>query len=427
MRRLTLVTMTTLVFSGLCVGASGSSDTTLSNEREQLRWQGKVEEPASPHPVPCPEGWCDEFAFEVALPGASWPRPGGVQVGIRWADEGDDLDLHVYDASGTQVASSVGTASTAESVLLPELGNGSYRATVVTRAEQLLEGTFTIDVLDKPVMYEGIVEVERRPRVRPLRELLPNLRSLPGRNVKFATGAYLFDPGLSVGGCYPDEMAEAQARRCLRFDSIIANDGEGPLELRFRTDGLGTDQQLRQRIYASDGSYRDRLADTYEFHALHGHFHYTNFGRSLLWQSNARGERLGADWAARGDKVGFCPIDIDNFAFGEKGDGGRTYNFERCNNPTESDPSGTYMVTGISPGWADVYNWFLADQYIEVSGVEDGYYLLESIADPAGTVVESDEKDNSVRVLIRLCGDEVDLVGSTQHCEEAVADHAARW
>jgi hypothetical protein len=167
------------------------------------------------------------------------------------------------------------------------------------------------------------------------------------------------------------------------------------------------------------------LADTYEFHALHGHFHYTNFGRSLLWQSNARGERLGADWA--GDKVGFCPIDIDNFAFGEKGDGGRTYNFERCNNPTESDPSGTYMVTGISPGWADVYNWFLADQYIEVSGVEDGYYLLESIADPAGTVVESDEKDNSVRVLIRLCGDEVDLVGSTQHCEEAVADHAARW
>lgn len=181
-------------------------------------------------------------------------------------------------------------------------------------------------------------------------------------------------------------------------------------------DGFATDQQLRQRIFLSDGSYRDRVADAYEFHATHAHFHYKNFGQSRLWASNAQGERSGSEPVATGNKIGFCPIDIDNFGFGEKGDAARTYYFERCNNPTESDASGTYMVTGISPGWADVYNWFLADQYIEVSGVEDGYYLLESIADPAETVVESDEHDNSVEVLIRLCGEEVDLVGTTDFC-----------
>lgn len=417
MRRQSLVVVTIILIGTLGGTASGSNNSTLSNVADQLHWEGAVEGSISGYPVACSAPSCDEFAFDVSLPGGQWPRPGSVQVGIRWSDEGDDLDLFVSDASGQLVASSVGTASTAESVLLPEAANGSYRATVVSRVEQLLEGRFTTDVVDQSVAYEGIIEVEWRARLEPMRELLPNLVSFPSHNVKFATGAYLFDPGLSLGGCYPDEIVEASARRCLRFDQIIGNGGEGPLELRFRTDGLGTDQEIRQRIYASDGSYRDRRADTYTFHPLHAHFHYVNFARSKLWLSNDEGERVSDVPATVGDKVGFCPIDIENYAFGEKGDGARTYNFERCNNPTESESSGTYMVTGISPGWADVYNWFLADQYIEVSGVADGYYLLETIADPAGTVVESDETDNAVEVLIRLCGEQVDLVGTTNNCE----------
>lgn len=417
MRRLWLIALTTILIGILGGTAGGSNDSTLSNFADAVHWEGAVEGSISTYPAACSEVSCDEFVFDVALPEGSWPRPGSVQVGIRWSDEGDDLDLFVSDASGQLVASSVGTASTAESVLLPEAANGSYRTTVVSRVEQLVEGRFSTDVVDHPVAYEGIIEVEWKPTVQPVRELLPNLVSFPSRNVKFATGAYLFDPGLSLGGCYPDEVVEASARRCLRFDQIIGNDGEGPLELRFRTDGLGTDQEIRQRIYATDGSYRDLRADSYTFHPLHAHFHYVNFAQSKLWLSNEKGERVSDVAAAVGDKIGFCPIDIENYRFGEKDDGARTYYFERCHNPTESESSGTYMVTGISPGWADVYNWFLADQYIEVSGVPDGYYLLETIADPAGTVVESDETDNAVEVLIRLCGEQVDLVGTTNNCE----------
>jgi hypothetical protein len=68
------------------------------------------------------------------------------------------------------------------------------------------------------------------------------------------------------------------------------------------------------------------------------------------------------------------------------------------------------MVNGISVGWADVYNWFLADQYIEISGVPDGVYVLETVANPARTVHETTFDDNSARVTIRLRGDSVELV-----------------
>lgn len=415
MRRLIQAFLTIFLVINLGGIAGGNLDEALSTVTEQLRWQGSVDGTTTTYPADCSAA-CDEFTFEIALPPGTWSRAGGVQVGIRWADEGDDLDLSVYDADGEQVASSQGTVSTAESVLLPRAPNGSYRAIVVSRVEQLIEGRFDPDIANESVDYDGIVEVEWQARTNPERALLPNLVSFPARNVAFATGAYLFDPGLSLGGCYPEEMAEQGARRCLRFDQIIGNEGEGPLELRFQMEGFATNQPLLQRIYRSDGSFRERVADTYEFHATHAHFHYKNFGQPRLWLSNAQGERIAPHPVAVGDKVGFCPIDIENFAFGEKGDAARVYTFERCNNPTESDATGTYMVTGISPGWADVYNWFLADQYIEVSGVADGYYLLESIADPAATVVESHESDNSVEVLIRLCGEQVDLVGTTEVC-----------
>jgi hypothetical protein len=69
------------------------------------------------------------------------------------------------------------------------------------------------------------------------------------------------------------------------------------------------------------------------------------------------------------------------------------------------------MVNGISAGWADVYNWFLADQYIEISGVPDGVYVIETVANPIRTVHETTYDDNAARATIRLSGDTVTLLG----------------
>jgi hypothetical protein len=56
------------------------------------------------------------------------------------------------------------------------------------------------------------------------------------------------------------------------------------------------------------------------------------------------------------------------------------------------------------------HNWYLPDQYIEVSGVPDGSYVLETIADPRSTLAESDESNNVQETLIRICGERVDQV-----------------
>jgi hypothetical protein len=36
----------------------------------------------------------------------------------------------------------------------------------------------------------------------------------------------------------------------------------------------------------------------------------------------------------------------------------------------------------MSVGWADTYNWFLPGQYVEVTGVLDGEYILDTTVDP---------------------------------------------
>lgn len=319
--------------------------------------------------------------------------------------EENDLDLYVYGPTGSLIARSDGVfASTGESVRVPRAANGRYRVIVVP---PLVRGTMG---------YRGFAEVERAPAVEPVRPLLPNLVAFPSRDPHLRTGAYLVDHETEgTPSCYPEEVAEQGARRCLRFDQIIANHGVGPFELRYRMEGLATDQQLQQRIQASDGSFTDVSVDTYEFHATHAHFHYKNFGQGFLYVTRPDGS---LQKVRESRKNGFCMVDVENTRFGtdvggvpHRGEAPRGYYFPRCNTPTERDATDASMVNGISAGWADVYNWFLADQYIEISGLGDGDYVLETVANPNGTVHESTTEDNQARVVIRLEGDTVKIVG----------------
>ena len=348
---------------------------------------------------------CDEVLLDVALPAGTWNgRPGGVQIAIVWPDEANDLDLYVYGPDGSLAARSDGTmASTGESVRLPEARNGVYRIVVVPR------------LVTESMDYSGFAEVEREPAVQPDRPLLPNLVAEPVRHPHLRTGAYFADHKQDgTPSCYPEEMAERGARRCLRFDQVIANQGDGPFELRYRMEGLATDQQLRQRVYRSDGTWTDFKVDTYEFHPAHAHFHYKNFGQAVLYRPRPDGT---LEKVRESRKNGFCMIDVENTRFGldangvaYKSEAPRTYYFPRCNAPTEHDERGSSMVNGISVGWADVYNWYLADQYIEISGVADGVYVIETVANPARTVHETTFADNTARTTIRLAGDTVTVL-----------------
>ena len=418
MRRRGALVALILVASAL-QAAPGAAETAaaavLNDATGSLSWAGSFRDAAAAsdpaayaQPGICEHLGCRESSVEVSLPPDVWAaQPGGVQISIDWAPhEKHDLDLYVYGPDGSLAGRSTGLPSTSEAVRVQEAANGVYRVVVVPQ------------VVVGEVGYRGFVEVERNPPVNPTRPLLPNLVTLPVRNPMMKTTAYFVDHEEEDAygpSCYPEEMVEQGARRCLRFDQVIANRGEGPFELRYRMDSMATDQQLRQRIFASDGTFREVTVDTYEFHPTHAHFHYKNFGQAFLHRVNPDGT---LELVRKGNKNGFCMIDVENTRFGLdesgvpfKGEAPRSYYFPRCNAPTERDEHGTYMVNGISAGWADVYNWFLADQYIEISGVPDGLYVIETVANPIRTVHETTFDDNAARATIRLHGETVTLVG----------------
>lgn len=408
-----LLVASTLQATAGRAGSAATGAVVLDDAAGAASWAGSFRDVAMAsdaslyaRPGICEQLGCRESLVEVALPADVWAgRPGGVQIAIGWAPhEKQDLDLYVYGPDGSLAGRSNGIASTSEAVRLRNAANGRYRVVVVP---QLVDGT---------VAYTGFVEVERDPATGPVRPLLPNLVTLPVRNPHLRTGAYFVDHEEDgTPSCYPEETAEQGARRCLRFDQVIANTGDGPFELRYRMEGLATEQQLRQRLYSSDGSFDELTVDTYEFHPTHAHFHYKNFGQAFLYQLHPDGT---LEKVRESRKNGFCMIDVENTRFGldddglpHKGEAARTYYFPRCNAPTERDRHGTYMVNGISVGWADVYNWFLADQYIEISGVPDGLYVIETMANPIRTVHEATFDDNAARATIRLHGETVTLVG----------------
>lgn len=407
-RAVVCVALCSILGATAASGISAAAGDSLRDRRDRVRWTGSAGG-AAVVPQACLHDavGCDEFTLRVALRDGFWSRRGAVQIAIKWEDESQDLDLYVFGPDGDEVASSAGPVSTAESVNIDNASNGDYRVVVVPSGAEETE-------------YEGVADIERYNRRRPVRYLRPDLVSLPARNPQIATSAYLFDlpvPSLPTG-CYPEETLEQGALRCLRFDQIIANVGDGTFELRYMIDDVAGDRRLLQRVYRSDGSFRDFDSGSYVLHPTHAHFHYTGFATSKLWRATPGGDRIGSAPIAAGRKNGFCMIDVENVWFGRKGDAPRTYIPPSCLAPTEIDPGAARAaaVNGISVGWADVYNWFLPDQFIEISGVPDGYYLLETIADPDDTIVEKRQENNASEVLIRLCGDRAEIVGGTSAC-----------
>ncbi len=127
------------------------------------------------------------------------------------------------------------------------------------------------------------------------------------------------------------------------------------------------------------------------YHAVHGHYHYSSFANALLWRSNKRGTTPRARAVAAAHKVSFCMADIRIDAWGEKGDGPRKYYAPDCLFPQTSDGVTDEYRQGVNHGWSDVYDWYIPDQYIEVTGVPNGYYRLEFCADPFNEIEEEDE------------------------------------
>lgn len=201
-------------------------------------------------------------------------------------------------------------------------------------------------------------------------EILPDLFVWADQSKNYLYGWYL-------------DQTEISGRTLLRISTATPNIGAGPLEVR----GSSTQPGVYQRVFYSGGGYYDRYAGTFTFHAGHGHLHFDNWLNFHL-RSVLTNDGVG-NIVVSGDKTSFAIIDLTRYSTTLPG------------SPSSGQYSGG-LVQGLSVGWADVYGANLQDQWIDVTDVAPGRYWLEAIVDPQNNLKESNENNNTNRILIDL-------------------------
>jgi hypothetical protein len=112
--------------------------------------------------------------------------------------------------------------------------------------------------------------------------------------------------------------------------------------------------------------------------SCHGHYHFNSFAAYRLLNTAGQVVRTG-------NKVGFCLMDISR-------------------HNTAANPSPRYNCSnqGIQAGWADIYSSNLTGQWIVITGLAAGSYILEVEVDPMGYIDEADETNNITRVNVTI-------------------------
>jgi hypothetical protein len=371
-------------------------------------WTGTVysDDMRIPDVRECRKVSCDHLLLKVDLPANLWrQRPGGLQIAIRFINgtPDDNLALVVY-RHDERIAASTAQVGTAQSVVIPSAANGNYQVYVV---DGIAYGNTAPSHV---ITYEGLSQVVYDPPVRPMRELLPDLVALPQQNVTFGPPFEIFnDPVPAGSSCHLSEIDENNAKTCLRFDQVLGNAGAGPLDIRFsQPTGIvpvdGQEIPVSQRIYRSNGTFTDVPAGNVHWHAIHQHYHFEGFAQSKLWAVDASGNRLGPAPVKTGDKVSFCiaTTNIDPDYWGLQAFGADSYPAPDCLQPASTSGGFDHFKQGMSVGWTDEYNWFLPGQYVEVTGVPDGDYILDTTVDPTGRLIEENKTNNCGSVRVRL-------------------------
>lgn len=171
---------------------------------------------------------------------------------------------------------------------------------------------------------------------------------------RFASQMEIVDRFFTAEGCAIQEGAVGGTgyRRILRFDTVVMNSGDGDLIVGDRSD--------------PDNPF----AEWFEFAPCHGHFHIRDF--SIY-------ELLNADrtLVVAAHKQGFCMEDSLKY------DGGKSNGYN-CH------------FQGITSGWGDWYFKQLTGQWIDITGVPEGDYIVRVTINLAGTFNEGSNRYGNV-------------------------------
>lgn len=183
----------------------------------------------------------------------------------------------------------------------------------------------------------------------------------------------------------------------LRAGNSIDSIGRGPAELFGIRDGRYT-MRGRQRIHRRGGG-RIGIATGARllFKAIPGQGSYWKFvyaAKFELFRRDRRGRR--AKRVRRGPKVSYCLRDLSRSRPRlPRAPRNRVY-------PACDQSASTRKVTlGTSVGWSDVYPPAYHEQWIDVTGLR-GCFDFVHTADPRNGIYESNERNNSATVVVRL-------------------------
>jgi hypothetical protein len=172
-------------------------------------------------------------------------------------------------------------------------------------------------------------------------------------SVQITTQNFAADNCAVVEGC----VDGTGARRLLRFNTTTPNYGPGDVFLGDPTE-----------------------SDTFVYSQCHDHYHFMEYADYRLLD-------MSGNIVARGHKQAFCLVDLWQ-PDGLRGRGDPQ--FVDCN------------FQGISAGWADVYHRGLDCQWIDITGVPSGRYVLEVQINPAHVIQEHNYSNNSARTEVTV-------------------------
>jgi hypothetical protein len=220
--------------------------------------------------------------------------------------------------------------------------------------------------------------------------LYPDLKTLQPRNLRFDRTDV-------------SQNSSGDLHNVLRFSNTVANEGEGPVQIRALID-----QRLNppagpafQRVFDDAGGYTDTQLgnSTLYYHAVHVHYHFDHWGEFQLWTRRsydawiASGRSVGSPDLV-GQKTTSCVMDEEFVHPVPAAVYPDAYPAGSC-----MPNAGGVIAQGLSPGWGDTYDYYRFEQWIDLdqSRLADGDYVLRSVTDPLNLVYESPGKSDPAR------------------------------
>jgi len=185
--------------------------------------------------------------------------------------------------------------------------------------------------------------------------------------------------------------------RLLRYTARIVNVGAGPLDAT-GTRGSTSDVTMPvvQNIHQSDGSIDNvPTSDTmYWAGDGHNHWHITDLEGTVLKRLDS-GVVVGTS-----AKHGFHGADSTAWDLTLPG-APQAKVFLACSG-SSCDPAALSVNEGLSVGWMDTYAYSAVLQWIDITGLKNGKYVITQSADPFGYFDEADTANNTASATLHI-------------------------